>query len=784
MAAVVIAAKKRAKEEADAREELAQENENFFSNSGKADGAGFRNMVMPPTGISSTSPVGTPASNGEPAKEAPRPEDSIFYCVLQFRQRAQDFYTGTGVQVFVACLIFLNFIVNAVEAQIMDKEDEVVQMTFQIFEYFFTVVFTAELVLNMYAFWFFEFFQSGWNWFDFIVVSIGLITLFVPSLPGVTTLRLMRAFRVFRLFKRLESLRKIINALEAALPGCANAFSILVLISSIYAILGVEFFAGIHPDRDYFKNFSAAFFTLFQVMTGDSWAENVARPIIDQFPQAAIYFVSYILISAIVLVNVVVAVLLEKMVSEIEPEDAALEDPEEGERNEDPKYAEEEVELPEGVDSWHREIVREFNILQKCLNRLHVIEAELVDQEQTANLPFVYEPEDSEVLSPATTPGSEAGIIEMGVTRDNSEVDLGCTVESNPLHHMPRRQAVLNKFQSFPSILIKLSEPDFIETTQQTVYEFYNSTEIQVGVASLIFLNFLQNAVEAQLVEPSKVMSDLFGGLELFFTVIFTLELVLNMYAHWFWAFWSSGWNWFDFTVVMISLISLGMSDMDGVSTLRLMRAFRVFRLFKRLESLRKILKALEDAVPGCANAFSILILVTAIYAILGVEFFSDASPYYFDRFSSAFFSLIQVMTGDSWAEAVARPIIDIYPHAALYFMSYILIAGIMLMNVVIAVLLEKMSTVTVSVNDEDDESEFIAGSKEHVQYVKRKEEHAQKLLELKDEVDSMKHEARASTDRLNDMITVWLYLTKQEKVIAQQLGEDGEEGINMPQGT
>lgn len=783
MAAVVIAAKKRAKEEADAREESAHENDNFFSNSGGSDAAGFRYNVIPNVGLT-TSPANQDPS-GEPAKEEPRPEDSMCYCFLQFRQRAQDFYTGTEVQVFVACLIFVNFIVNAVEAQIMDKEDEVVQLTFQIFEYFFTVVFTLELVLNMYAFWFFEFFQSGWNWFDFIVVCIGLITLFVPSLPGVTTLRLMRAFRVFRLFKRLESLRKIINALEAALPGCANAFSILVLISSIYAILGVEFFAGIHPDRDYFKNFSAAFFTLFQVMTGDSWAENVARPIIDQYPQAAIYFVSYILISAIVLVNVVVAVLLEKMVSEIDPEEEAEAEPETKEPDTKEFAVEEEEEvLPEGSEPWHREVIREFNILQKCLKRLHVIEAELVEQEQTANLPFVYEPEECEDRPATTTPASDANNSELGMPRENSEVDRGCTVESNPLHHIPRRHAVLNKFQSFPSILIKMSEPDFLQSTQQSVYEFYNSTEIQVSVASLIFLNFLQNAVEAQLVEPSKVMTDLFSGLELFFTVIFTFELVLNMYAHWFWAFWSSGWNWFDFTVVMISLISLGMSDMDGVSTLRLMRAFRVFRLFKRLESLRKILKALEDAVPGCANAFSILILVTAIYAILGVEFFSNASPYYFDRFSSAFFSLIQVMTGDSWAEAVARPIIDIYPHAALFFMSYILIAGIMLMNVVIAVLLEKMSTVTVSVNEEDDESEFIAGSKEHVQYVKRKEEHAQKLLELKEEVDNLKHEARASADRLNDMITVWLYLTKQEKVMALQLSEDGEEAINRPQGT
>ena len=65
----------------------------------------------------------------------------------------------------------------------------------------------------------------------------------------------------------------------------------------------------------------------------------------------------------------------------------------------------------------------------------------------------------------------------------------------------------------------------------------------------------------------------------------------------------------------------------DGISTLRLLRAFRVFRLFKRLPSLAKIVKALEEAMPGCLNAFFILILVMAIYAILGVNLFGPKFP-------------------------------------------------------------------------------------------------------------------------------------------------------------
>ncbi|KAK3247976.1 hypothetical protein CYMTET_42543 [Cymbomonas tetramitiformis] len=224
---------------------------------------------------------------------------------------------------------------------------------------------------------------------------------------------------------------------------------------------------------------------------------------------------------------------------------------------------------------------------------------------------------------------------------------------------------------------------------QHVVYTWYNSSTIQIVVALLILVNFVVNAAEAQV--PDEGDHPIFKGFEIFFTVIFTLELVLNLFAHWCGLFWASGWNWFDFIVVAISLLSLVFAGLPGVSTLRLMRAFRVFRLFKRLESLRKIIKALESAIPGCSNAFSIVILVNAIYSILGVEFFREHSPEYFRTFMASMLTMFQVMTGDSWAMAIARPIIDDWPHAAIFFVTYVLIANIMLVNVVIAVLLDKM---------------------------------------------------------------------------------------------
>jgi hypothetical protein len=213
------------------------------------------------------------------------------------------------------------------------------------------VAFTIELGINLYAHWFKLFWKSGWNIFDAIVVSIGVInTIKLPLPPAFSLLRMMRAFRVFRLFKRVHSLNKIIVAIVHAIPGVCNAFLILAIVMSIYAILAVEFYYEIGitckdkgaddawlitmrggcEGEEYFGTFSKSLYTFFQVLTGESWSEMVARPAMWAFfddplkiVASGFFFVSYFLISAFVLTNVVVAVLLDKMACDPEVAEAA-----------------------------------------------------------------------------------------------------------------------------------------------------------------------------------------------------------------------------------------------------------------------------------------------------------------------------------------------------------------------------------------------------------------------------------------------------------------------------
>ena len=263
---------------------------------------------------------------------------------------------------------------------------------------------------------------------------------------------------------------------------------------------------------------------------------------------------------------------------------------------------------------------------------------------------------------------------------------------------------------------------------QTRVRYAYNTAQVQMAIAAFIFTNFVISAVEAQM-RPTPGSSALAAirGLEIFFAVVFGVELLWNIYAHWFIFFWHScalapgaaslrsscsltgcraparvrasrsarsAWNVFDCAIVTITFVSLSEVPLPGVSVLRLFRAFRVFRLFKRVDSLKVIIDGVAASMPGVANAFMILGILMGIWAIIGVQFFAEFAPQEFGTFLRAMFTMWQVMTMDGWASGIARPLIfDVDQSGALaviFFVSFTFVAGIVMANVVVAILLEK----------------------------------------------------------------------------------------------
>lgn len=267
--------------------------------------------------------------------------------IWKYQDAVRCYYTSTPCETGVACVIVANFLVQCAQKQIDPVTPE---LYWAYINNVFNVIFLVELVINMYGSWLLPFWRgpnSAWNIFDTVVVSIGVIDL-APGdlqLPGpLSYIRMFRAFRIFRLFSRVESMKKIITAIVKALPGVRDAFLINLIVMMIYAVLAVESFGQVycrpgdeeHPTArtprghcfgyEYYGNFLRSLYSLFQILTGESWSEMAVRPLIHYYDSVepdtsqlvftATFFISFILINALVLINVVVAVLMDGMSGE------------------------------------------------------------------------------------------------------------------------------------------------------------------------------------------------------------------------------------------------------------------------------------------------------------------------------------------------------------------------------------------------------------------------------------------------------------------------------------
>jgi voltage-gated sodium channel len=119
----------------------------------------------------------------------------------------------------------------------------------------------------------------------------------------------------------------------------------------------------------------------------------------------------------------------------------------------------------------------------------------------------------------------------------------------------------------------------------------------------------------------------------------------VNFAANCFWPFMTDAWNYLDFLVVTVSWISLALpgGGLGAISVIRLLRVFRVIRVIKRLKSLRRIVKALLSSVVPVSYSLVLLLLVTAIFAIVAVETMGSEHPELFGCFGTAYFTIWQV---------------------------------------------------------------------------------------------------------------------------------------------
>lgn len=169
--------------------------------------------------------------------------------------------------------------------------------------------FVVEMALKLWAYRI-RFFKSPWNCIDLAVIAISLL----PQFGMFTTVRIFRSLRVFRVISGTRHLRMIVVAIVNSLPGVGWTAFLLMLIYYVYAILGVYLYGQEFPLL--FGSIQKAFFSLFRIMTLDDWWSEIAAPMIKAHSMSWVYFVTFILVSAFIVMNVVVGIFVNSMCEE------------------------------------------------------------------------------------------------------------------------------------------------------------------------------------------------------------------------------------------------------------------------------------------------------------------------------------------------------------------------------------------------------------------------------------------------------------------------------------
>ncbi|MHA3978980.1 ion transporter [Halovulum sp. GXIMD14794] len=167
-------------------------------------------------------------------------------------------------------------------------------------------IFVLEIALKLVAHGR-RFFASGWNLFDFAIVGIAL----VPGAQSFSVLRALRVLRVLRVISAAPSLRRVVEGLVSALPGMGSVFLLMAIIFYIGAVMATKLFGESFPD--WFGSIGESAYTLFQVMTLESWSMGIVRPVMDAYPYAWAFFIPFIMVTTFAVVNLLVGLIVNSM---------------------------------------------------------------------------------------------------------------------------------------------------------------------------------------------------------------------------------------------------------------------------------------------------------------------------------------------------------------------------------------------------------------------------------------------------------------------------------------
>uniref|UniRef100_A0A8C5LHJ1 Sodium channel protein n=1 Tax=Jaculus jaculus TaxID=51337 RepID=A0A8C5LHJ1_JACJA len=546
----------------------------------------------------------------------------------------------------------------------------------------FTYIFILEMLLKWVAYGYKTYFTNAWCWLDFLIVDVSLVTLVANTLGysdlgPIKSLRTLRALRPLRALSRFEGMRVVVNALIGAIPSIMNVLLVCLIFWLIFSIMGVNLFAGKFyecvntTDGNRFpttqvENRSECF-ALMNVSENVRWKnlkvnfDNVGLGYLSLLQVATFKGWMDIMYAAVDSVNV----------------------------NEQPKY--------------------EYSLYMYIYFVIFIIFGSFF----TLNL-FI-------------------GVIIDNFNQQKKKIsqDIFMTEEQKKYYNAMKKLGSKKPQKPIPRPGNKF---------QGCIFDLVTNQAFDISIMVLICLNMVTMMVEKE--EQSNYMTSVLYWINVVFIILFTGECVLKLISlrHY---YFTVGWNIFDFVVVILSIVGMFLAEMIEkyfvsptlFRVIRLARIGRILRLIKGAKGIRTLLFALMMSLPALFNIGLLLFLVMFIYAIFGMSNFAYVKKeagindmFNFETFGNSMICLFQITTSAGW-DGLLAPILNsappdcdpkkVHPGSSVegdcgnpsvgifYFVSYIIISFLVVVNMYIAVILENFSVATEESTEPLSEDDF-----------------------------------------------------------------------------
>jgi len=611
----------------------------------------------------------------------------------------------------ILLLIFFSSILLAIdEPSVALTPNSPLAQFLNICDYVMTTLFVIEMSLKITAMGFLfgegSYLRNSWNVLDFFIVCVSLFGLAAAGMIDLSflkSLRAMRGLRPLRMISRAPGMKMIVNAIFVALPACVNVVLVVMLCFLVFAIVGTTFFSGlffwckgdgdlekyslnrvdcigtwndggVEVEREWvqfphhFDSVPQGMTTLFEIASLEMWPEIMAvardvtsvdmHPVLDNAFAYSFFFVLFIFIGSFFVINLFVGVVINKF-GQVKAE---------GDGN--------SLFMSKEAQDWVKaqKAIMGSNVASKFKSPIGKHES------KRAALIAKLDEEQADMTD------QERGGRKIGVHPDGEYY------------------------------------PTAMEKARTKVFELVESHKFDNFIMSVIMISIVTMAMPY--LGESQAYTDGLVVVDFVWNGIFISEMLLKNLGLGPRQYFSTGWNKFDCTIVFFSIFDMAASgNIDigiDVKILRVLRVARMLRLVRHNKPLLNLFMALFTSLPSLGNVGSILLLCLYVYAVMGMNLFSDVTlenypdlefineRTNFGTFGYSMLTLFRSATGESWNGVMHEIVNSGFPAATPFFVSFVVICTFIMLNLFIAVILENFNDAQAVDKDKDFNADHI----------------------------------------------------------------------------